>query len=117
MEQQDRPYSREEILALEQTRGFSYTPEEIGLWYRRQKIFSFPYHELSMLPGPTQAGSVDVLPSYEEMTVDELFNGPNSLETQPDLEQVQALDEGTAVINGCTVKQIQPADPEKMQLE
>ena len=62
------------------------------------------------LPGPTQAGSVDVLPSYEEMIVDELFNGPSSMETQRDFEQV--LEEGNAVNNGCTVKQ----NPEKMQL-
>ena len=79
MKQQDRRYSREELLALEQTRGFSYTPEEIGTMVQKAKDFSFPYHE------PTQAGSVDVLPSYEEMTVDELFNGPtSSMETQPD---------------------------------
>ena len=38
------------------------------------------------------------------MTVDELFNGPSSMETQPDLEQVQVLDEGIAVINGRTVE-------------
>ena len=72
-EREDRPYSREQLLALEQTRGFSYTPE-------------VPSHEL--IQGPTQAGFVEVLPSYEEMTVDELFNGPSSMETQPDLEQV-----------------------------
>ena len=79
MERQYRPYSPEELFALEQTRGFSHTPEEIGTIVQKAKDFSFPYHE------PTQAGSVDVLPSYEEMTVDELFNGPtSSMETQPD---------------------------------
>ena len=70
-EREDRPYSREELLALEQTRGFSYTPE-------------VPFQEL--MQGPTQAGFVEVLPSYEEMTVDELFNGPSSMETQPDFK-------------------------------
>ena len=74
----NRPYSPEELFALEQTRGFSHTPEEIGTIVQKAKDFSFPYHE------PTQAGSVDVLPSDEEMTVDELFNGPSSMETQPD---------------------------------
>ena len=111
MEQQDRRDSREELLALEQTRGFSYTPEEIGTMVQKAKDFSFPYHE------PTQAGSVDVLPSYEEMTVDELFNGPSSMETQPDLEPVQVLDEGIAVINGCTVEHTPPADPEKIHFD
>ena len=77
MEQQDRPHSQEEKIALEQTRGFSYTLEEIGTMVPKAKNFSFPCHELSMLPGPTQAGSVDVLPSYEAMTVNELFNGPS----------------------------------------
>ena len=43
-EWEDRPYSREELLALEQTRGFS----------------SIPNHPLSM-PGATQVGTVDVL--------------------------------------------------------
>ena len=50
------------------------------------------------------------------MTVDELFNAPSSMETQPDLEQVQVLDEGVAVINGRTVEWW-PNDPEKGQLE
>lgn len=67
-----------------------------------------------MLPGPTHAGSVDVLPSYEEMTVNELFNGPRSMETQPDLEQVHVMDNGTAVINGHTVEWFHSKDPEKM---
>ena len=52
---------------------------------QKAKDFSFPYHHLSE---PTQARSADVLPSYEEMMVDELFNGPSSMESQPDLEQV-----------------------------
>lgn len=43
-EWEDRPYSREELLALEQTCAFS----------------SIPNHPLSM-PGPTQVGTVDVL--------------------------------------------------------
>ena len=48
-EREARPCSREELLALEQTRGFSYTPEVLS-------------HEL--MQGPTQAGFVKVLPSY-----------------------------------------------------
>ena len=105
MERQDRPYSREEILALEQARF--YTPEEIETMVEKAKDFSFPYHQQSE---PTQTGSAGVLPSFEEMMVDELFNGPSSMETQPYLEQV--LEEGNVVINGCTVEQ----NPEKMQL-
>ena len=60
------------------------------------------------------------LPSYEQMeglTVDKLFNGPSFMETQPDLEQVHVLEDGTAVIYGCTVEQSQLPDPEKMQLD
>ena len=60
------------------------------------------------------------LPSYEQMgglTVDLLFNGPSSMETQPDLEQVLVLEDGTAVINGCNVGRFQLPDPEKMQLD
>ena len=60
------------------------------------------------------------LPSYEQMeglTVDLLFNGPSSMETQPDLEQLLVLEDGTAVINGCTVGRFQLPDPEKMQLD
>ena len=94
MRRQDRPYSREEILALEQARGFFCTPEEIETMVQKAKDFSFPYHQLSE---PTQAGSTGVLPSYEEMMVDELFNGPSAMETQPYLEQV--LEERNVVIN------------------
>ena len=36
------------------------------------------------------------LPSYEEMTLNEMFNGPSSMETQPDLAPVQLLEEGVA---------------------
>ena len=44
MERQDRPYSREEILALEQARVFFFfTPQRrLKRWYRKQKIFHFP---------------------------------------------------------------------------
>ena len=86
---------------MEQTRDFSHTPE-------------VPSHEL--MQGPTQAGFVEFLPSYEEMTVDELFSGPSSMETRPDLEQVQVLDEGIAVIN-CRTVEWWPNDPQKGQLE
>ena len=44
------------------------------------------------------------LPSYEEMTMDDMFNGgPRSMETQPD--PVQVLEEGVAVTqDGRTVE-------------
>lgn len=42
MEQQERPYSKEEKIALEQTRGFSYTLEEIGTMVQKAKDFHFP---------------------------------------------------------------------------
>ena len=58
---------------------------------------------LAML-GPSSAGKkVEFpdhpmsLPSYDEMTLDEMFNGPSSMETQPDLAPVQVLEEGVAV--------------------
>ena len=45
------------------------------------------------------------LPSYEEMTLDDMFNGPSSRETQPDLAPVQVLEEGVAVTqDGRTVE-------------
>ena len=58
---------------------------------------------LAML-GPSSAGKkVEFpdhpmsLPSYDEMTLHEMFNGPSSMETQPDLAPVQVLEEGVAV--------------------
>lgn len=108
IEREDRSYSREELLALEQYRGFMYTPEDIETMVQKAKEFSFPYHELK--PEPTE-----VLPSFEEMTMDEMFNGPSSMETQPDLEQVQVSEEGITIVNGHTVELWQ-ADPKQGQL-
>ena len=63
------------------------------------------------MPGPSSAGEKAVnlepmyLPSYEEMTIDEMFNGPCSMETQSDLAPVQVLEEGVAVTqDGRTVE-------------
>lgn len=55
---------------------------------------------------PSSAGQLaEYLPSYEEMTLDEMFNGPSSMETQPDLAPVQVLEEGVAVTqDGQTVE-------------
>ena len=40
------------------------------------------------------------LPSYEEMqqACRDLFNGPSSMETQPDLDPVHIMEEGVAVL-------------------
>ena len=56
-----------------------------------------------LMPGPSSAGQLAEfpdqlmsLPSYGEMTMDDMFNGgPRSMETQPD--PVQVLEEGVAV--------------------
>ena len=55
------------------------------------------------MPCPSSAGELAEfpdqlmsLPSYEEMTMDDMFNGgPRSMETQPD--PVQVIEEGVAV--------------------
>ena len=66
-----------------------------------------------LMPGPSSTGplaefpdQLKSLPSYEEMTMDDMFNGgPRSMETQPDLAPVQVLEEGVAVTqNGRTVE-------------
>ena len=65
-----------------------------------------------LMPGPSSAGQIAEylehpmsLPSYEEMTLDDMFNGPSSRETQPDLAPVQVLEEGVAVTqDGRTVE-------------
>ena len=50
-----------------------------------------------LMLGPSSAGQIaEYLPSYEEMTLDEMFNGPSPMETQPDLAPVQVLEEGVA---------------------
>ena len=63
------------------------------------------------MPGPSSAVETDVypepmyLPSYEEMTIDEKFNEPSSMETQSDIAPVQVLEEGVAVTqDGRTVE-------------
>ena len=43
-----------------------------------------------LMPGPSLAGNIEEylrpsLPSYEEMMLYDMFNGPSSMETQPDL--------------------------------
>ena len=56
-----------------------------------------------LMPGASSAGELAEfpdqlmsLPSYEEMTMDDMFNGgPRSMETQPD--PVQVMEEGVAV--------------------
>ena len=55
-----------------------------------------------LMPGPSLAGNIEEyprpsLPSYEEMMLDDMFNGPSSMETQPDLAPVKVLEEGVAV--------------------
>ena len=55
-----------------------------------------------LMPGPSLAGNLEEyprpsLPSYEEMMLDDMFNGPSSMETQPDLAPVKVLEEGVAV--------------------
>ena len=57
-----------------------------------------------LMPGPSSAKKIQEspepsmsLPSYEETTLDDMFNGPTSMETQPDLAPVQVFEEGVAV--------------------
>ena len=55
-----------------------------------------------LMPGPSLAGNIEEyprlsLPSYEEMMLDDMVNGPSSVETQPDLTPVKVLEEGVAV--------------------
>ena len=46
-----------------------------------------------------------LLPSYEDMMCEDVFNGPSSMETQPDLAPVKVLEEGVAVTqDGRTVE-------------
>lgn len=63
------------------------------------------------MPRPSSAGEKALNPepmyllSYEEMMIDEMFNGPSSMETQSDLAPVQVLKEGAAVTqDGQTVE-------------
>ena len=49
-----------------------------------------------LMLGPSLAGNIEEyprpsLPSYEEMMLDDMFNGPSSMETQPDLAPVKVL--------------------------
>ena len=65
-----------------------------------------------LIPGPSSAGQIAEypehpmsLPSYEEMTLDDMFIGPSSMERQPDLAPVHVLAEGVAVTqDGRTVE-------------
>ena len=46
-----------------------------------------------------------LLPSYEDVMCEDVFNGPSSMETQPDLAPVKVLEEGVAVTqDGRTVE-------------
>ena len=73
-----------------------------------------------LMLGPSLAGNIEEyprpsLPSYEEMMLDEMFNGPSSMETQPDLVPVIVLEEGVAVIQDCRTVEWWPVEePEKM---
>ena len=65
----------------EQTQGLMYTPQDIDTMVQKAEEFSFPYEEL--MPEPK-------VPTYEEMMFQDMLNcGPSSMETQPDLEQVE----------------------------
>ena len=87
--------------ALEQHAGFIYTPSEIDTMVETADQFSFPYERLKteptnhLMPGPFSKGQPEYLPTYEEMTFQDMLEcGPSSMETQPDLEhtEVQVLD-------------------------
>jgi len=75
-----------------------------------------------LMPGPSSAGQLTAfpdqlmsLPSYEEMMLDDMFNGPSSMETQPDQAPVKVLEEGVAVTqDGQTVEWWPVEEPEQM---
>ena len=75
-----------------------------------------------LMPGPSSAGQLTEfpdqlmsLPSYEEMMLDDMFNGPSSMETQPDLAPVKVLEEGVAVTqDDRTVEWWPVEEPEQM---
>ena len=69
-----------------------------------------------LMPGPSLAEYPrPSLPSYEEMMLDEMFNGPSSMETQPDLAPVKVLEEGVAVTqDDRTVEWWPVEEPEQM---
>lgn len=100
---EDRPYSKEEILAMEQKKD--------------------KHPSVLTMSGPIQSGFIQpeiILPSYEEMNGDELLNGPGPMETQTDpetikLEQSHIMEDGTTIIKGLTVECTQP-DPDTQEL-
>ena len=71
-------------------------------------------------PGPSLAGNIEEyprlsFPSYEEMMLDDMFNGPSSMETQPDLAPVKVLEAGVAVTqDDRTVEWWPVEEPEQM---
>ena len=73
-----------------------------------------------LMPGPSLAGNIEEyprpsLPSYEERMLDDMFNGPSSTETQPDLAPAKVLEEGVAVTqDGRTVEWWPVEEPEQM---
>ena len=73
-----------------------------------------------LMPGPSLAGNIEEypspsLPSYEEMKLDDMFNVPSSMETQPGLAPVKVLEEGVAVTqDDRTVEWWPVEEPEQM---
>ena len=70
--------------------------------------------------GPSLAGNIEEyprpsLPSYEEMMLHDMFNGPSSVEIQPNLAPVKVLEEGVTVTReGWTVERWPGEEPEQM---
>ena len=55
-----------------------------------------------LMLGPSLAGNIEEyprpsLPTYEEMMLHDMFNGPSSVEIQPNLAPVKVLEEGVTV--------------------
>ena len=71
-----------------------------------------------VMAGPSSAGFTEELPrpslpSYEDVMLEDMFNGPSSMETQPD--PVQVLEEGVTVTqDGRTVEWWPVEEPEQM---
>ena len=73
-----------------------------------------------LMPGLSLAGNIEEyprpsLPSYEERMLDDMFNGPSSMETQPDLAPAKVLEEGVAVTQDSRTVEWWPVEePEQM---
>ena len=83
-----------------------YTPQEIEKIVKTANEFKFPYEKLET-PQP--------LPSYEHM-MNDLF-GPSSMETQPDLEPVEVLEDGVAVTQDGRTVEWWPVDESPFMFE